>query len=85
MNNLSSYCGLVDAKIRTSDKDLPVASNSKWKMGQIFVAFSEPNFKKTYVAGEGNILAKDIKKVNKEIGHIIVPPGPCFIPTNQLY
>ena len=24
MNNLSSYCGLVDAKIRTSDKDLPV-------------------------------------------------------------
>ena len=24
MNNLSSYCGFVDAKIRTSDKDLPV-------------------------------------------------------------
>ena len=24
MNNLSSYCGLVDAKIRASDKDLPV-------------------------------------------------------------
>ena len=24
MNNLSSYCGLVDAKIRTFDKDLPV-------------------------------------------------------------
>ena len=24
MYNLSSYCGLVDAKIRTSDKDLPV-------------------------------------------------------------
>ena len=24
MNNLLSYCGLVDAKIRTSDKDLPV-------------------------------------------------------------
>ena len=23
MNNLSSYCGLVDAKIRASDKDLP--------------------------------------------------------------
>ena len=23
-NNLSSYCGLVDAKIRASDKDLPV-------------------------------------------------------------
>ena len=26
MNNLSSYCGLVDAKIRASDKDLPVQS-----------------------------------------------------------
>ena len=24
MNNLSPYCGLVDAKIRASDKDLPV-------------------------------------------------------------
>jgi hypothetical protein len=24
MNNLSSDCGLVDAKIRASDKDLPV-------------------------------------------------------------
>ena len=24
MNNLSLYCGLVDAKIRASDKDLPV-------------------------------------------------------------
>ena len=24
MHNLSSYCGLVDAKIRASDKDLPV-------------------------------------------------------------
>ena len=27
MNNLSSYCGLFDAKIRASDKDLPVHSN----------------------------------------------------------
>ena len=24
MNNLLSYCGLVDAKLRASDKDLPV-------------------------------------------------------------
>jgi hypothetical protein len=28
MNNLLSYCGLVDAKIRASDKDLPVQSTS---------------------------------------------------------
>ena len=25
MNNMSSYCGLVDAKIRASDKDLPLS------------------------------------------------------------
>ena len=28
MNNLLSYCGLVDAKIRASDKDLPVQVQS---------------------------------------------------------
>ena len=27
MNNLLSYCGLIDAKIRASDKDLPVLTN----------------------------------------------------------
>ena len=32
MNNLSSYCGLVDAKIRASDKDLPVWK-SKFTIG----------------------------------------------------
>ena len=60
MNNLSSYCGLVDAKIRASDKDLPVIGPSSiynmtllstdkkvWKMGKIFVAFPEHlNFKR---------------------------------------
>ena len=29
MNNLSSYCGLVDAKIRASDKNLPVPTSSR--------------------------------------------------------
>ena len=29
MNNLSSYCGLVDAKIIASDKDLPVMKDQK--------------------------------------------------------
>ena len=28
MNILPSYCGLVDAKIRTSDKDLPVKTDT---------------------------------------------------------
>ena len=38
MNNLSSYCGLVDTKIRASDKDLPVSltdSNIVVKSGEI--------------------------------------------------
>ena len=30
MNNLSSYCELVDAKIRASDKDLPVLQFRKY-------------------------------------------------------
>ena len=30
MNNLSSYCGLVDAKIRAYDKDLPVQFTEKY-------------------------------------------------------
>ena len=29
MNNISSYCGLVDAKIKASDKDLPVLVNER--------------------------------------------------------
>ena len=29
MNNLSSYCGLVDARISAPDKDLPVPLNQK--------------------------------------------------------
>ena len=27
MNNLLSYCGLVDAKMKASDKDLPVSED----------------------------------------------------------
>ena len=39
MNNLSSYCGLVDAKIRVSDKDLPVPSYLLYK--KVFWALDE--------------------------------------------
>ena len=34
MNNLLSYCGLVDAKIRASDKDLPVQAPSRDRIPQ---------------------------------------------------
>ena len=39
MNNLLSYCGLVDARISTSEKDLPVQEliGNNWKItGQLF-------------------------------------------------
>ncbi len=37
MNNILSYCGLVDAKINTSDKDLPVFSQ-KWSVWTFFIS-----------------------------------------------
>ena len=54
MNNLSSYCGLVDAKIRASDKDLTVLlilfydyyKNFKWSeliKNQIAIIFIGEN------------------------------------------
>ena len=32
MNNLTSYCGLVDASIRASKKDLPVPPEKKYTL-----------------------------------------------------
>ena len=34
MYNLLSYCGLIDAKIRASDKDSPVLNQSENQTGQ---------------------------------------------------
>ena len=30
MNNLSSYCGLTDSRMRASDTDLPVTTSLEW-------------------------------------------------------
>ena len=38
MRNLWSYCGLVDAKITASDKDLPVNINGSEKWGRKYTA-----------------------------------------------
>ena len=43
MNNLLSYCGLVDAKIRASDKDLPVIMKQQ-----------QTSAKQTRMSGEQN-------------------------------
>ena len=44
MNNLSSYCGVVHAKIRASDKDLPVTTTQlnkkKWRYEKYEVELS---------------------------------------------
>ena len=45
MHNLSSYCGLVDAKIRVSEKDLPVFDD----LGMIFFLKGEINQLDTYL------------------------------------
>ena len=42
MNNLLSYCGLVDAKIRASDKDLPVLLTKSEAKTPEFDANTEP-------------------------------------------
>ena len=48
MNNLSSYCGLVDAKIRASDKDLPVI----WlEILMIHLAYRSGGLKLGYIYG----------------------------------
>ena len=35
MNNLSSYCGLTDSRIRVSEKDLPAAIIKNSKIEQL--------------------------------------------------
>ena len=47
MNNLSSYCGLVGAKIRASDKDLPVKIQNKMIL-DLFVCWVEDYFDDTF-------------------------------------
>ena len=47
MNNLSSYCGLVDAKIRASDKDLPVKQENLGRSSNLsrfpWISFADAN------------------------------------------
>ena len=48
MDNLPSYCGLVDARIRASDKDLPVPTHKAGTaintMQPKMMEFTEPIF-----------------------------------------
>ena len=61
MNNLLSYCGLVDANIRASDKDLPVQQ-------------SERDRKKDGTSGSGNGSGPDqMTSPNKMVVSQIIP------------
>ena len=52
MNNLSSYCGLIDARISASDIDLPV--QNEVKKPEILVKRWGPNFT-TFAQGKFQI------------------------------
>jgi len=66
MNNLSSYCGLVDAKIRASDKDLPVTEI----LGKIWL-FSANKIKKNSESFSKQ-QTQLIIELNSSLWHIIV-------------
>ena len=44
MNNLSLYCGLVDARISASDKDLPVSSTENLAKTKVMMKYLNSRF-----------------------------------------
>ena len=52
MNNLLSYCGLVDAKIRASEKDLPVKDSILDFAGNASSASTSGQLSETMFSGE---------------------------------
>ena len=46
MNNLLSYCGLVDPRISASEKDLPVHIDENVKNRTLLQSYSDENFMK---------------------------------------
>ena len=71
MNNLSSYCGLTDSRMRASDTDLPVTCWFKISSVILYVLFL---FRYCYVcpdiAKEFNKFDADPKKYIKEYGGV---------------
>ena len=56
MNNMSSYCGIVDAKIRASDKDLPVLSYDHMNVWLKKIKWSIPKIARIILVTSGCIL-----------------------------
>ena len=57
MNNLLSYCGLVNARIRASDKDLPVLHTTihRWKLSENTSGIGKEFNPSTYVLNLGSV------------------------------
>ena len=54
MNNLLSYCGLVDAKIRASDKDLPVKDSILDFAGNVSYVSTSGQLSETMFSGQNH-------------------------------
>ena len=48
MNNLSSYCGLTDSRMRASDTDLPVKSKNRYYRPELGMEVYENHEKNKY-------------------------------------
>ena len=100
MNNLSSYCGLVDARISASDKDLPL-QNYKLKTSQNINPLTTLDHNlttsqdlKLTTSQDGNILTSqnqegaevegDSQNLQMINGRFKITYGPFFSPTKGL-
>ena len=90
MDNLSSYCGLVDAKIWASDKYLPVPLNhlSYSKSNYIFdffLSFYSHNGTVTVYTGTYNILQYPDKNKNMQSIYLMEKDNKWYIPAPKYY
>ena len=70
MNNLTSYCVLVDAKLRASDKDSPVLKVSKFEneiMKSSFLPKYEQKIVKISALAKGQLILKCLFGVMDQI------------------
>ena len=67
MSNLSSYCVLIDAKIRASEKDLPVPAVSEFDVSFILKCSSDKDLPVQWKAHDALILCLDWSATNGKI------------------
>ena len=67
MNNFVSHYGLVDARISTSDKDLPVQTIPKWQNLTIFFSTENENLDKKQPPSPFKVVEDEERKCPVEI------------------